>query len=1253
MKFFSRFKSFFHTKKGKPLKWLLYGLGGFSVLAVTILVTLHLLLRSGDFTQTLVTKVKPFLVPLGVEDLQVESFKLDAFHLLSIDNLKLRWRDHEMGLLKLSLGQVHIRYSLDEIFNNQLTVSQLAVKDISLKGNLNLTDTTKEEPKNTAPMSYSDIETLLQSPPLNIDAQNIDIQNIVLNLALSQGDITSKINHRLNQLHAEVIFNQNAFSGHYLLDIKNDDALVTAALPIDGAITTLSVNPGIQLSGRWGVSNANAQWSLSELKSKNEIFLKDITIVDNNGNNNDKIISGENIHLSYVSSFTPSHKTASSIEALFPLSMDSRLKLMLNNLKLHTYRLDDTHLSLKLSNALEMDSLLNLDQAFMPVEQYLFNLKQRLAVDDVAYITQSEIVKLNKLKSNVDALLSGKRDKTSTDASLKGHVNFKSTPVSYVFNDKEKKLKTQLKLSPDFDIKASVKTTVNNDFDADISQLLSASRFNIKPRVKINNLSLKENSKMLLGLDKTDAHISLFSDKSNIKTNVNLQLDAVQLQGLNKPFSQTTSININSDIALKALNLEMDAKINQQPLFETSLSVNNLPKTAQSHYQMTLNMPNSLRQIMPEMEEVYALGTFQTTINGDVNLLHEQGSLLNVDFTRPELLQIRSKGKIKLKPQTVPKNPVLAFKGPLTIGYNIEQNKDYALALIVDSQGIKAEPLLDYLPFNFSTKTRLDWPLSRMTTSGNLKVENENWFDYKIKLTNGIRKLKSIGAFNFQAKPGWKHYLDDFGELAEIGDVVARVNYDLTLNHDKKTVLELDPQHYEKYRLKLGIDTELEQKHAPKHALLYIKQPILTSSLLDWKQDEAKFKLDYKLPDVELPQTAKLALSGKMNLVANDGIAPTGVQLDQHLNQSRLALKDVLSEGYLDVGKMVTPLDMSFNVSGLNTEKLNLHELVLDAGQGIINLNAKGNATIDGNNVDMESLFVFSPITNMVAGNKISGAGRLSLPLRLAMLNGDQVSLSGKMNFEKFDFGFDTLKVDGINGGLAFEEELKVNGDQFSYSYLKQTDPFQRVDFGRIQPFVNTPSITIEQILVDDLTAGPMLANMALNQNLFRLQQFDVDLFNGKVAGQFYLDTTPGAWKIGVLSRMTGVDLREMFKNNPYIQDTAYSPVNMRMAFEFNVHKKLVEGQIDISKIKRDQLLQLLEVVDPDHVDTQIASLRSALGLAHPKQVKIEMQQGLMNIQVAINTLPAPIKITGIPLSAMLQQFSEDILEVEKQFPVQ
>ncbi|MDH5258060.1 MAG: hypothetical protein OEX07_08620, partial [Gammaproteobacteria bacterium] len=231
-------------------------------------------------------------------------------------------------------------------------------------------------------------------------------------------------------------------------------------------------------------------------------------------------------------------------------------------------------------------------------------------------------------------------------------------------------------------------------------------------------------------------------------------------------------------------------------------------------------------------------------------------------------------------------------------------------------------------------------------------------------------------------------------------------------------------------------------------------------------------------------------------------------------------------------------------------------------------------------------------------------------------------------------------------------EEFRIEKDSLSYSYLVQANPFQRVDYGRIQPFLDSPAITIQKIQAGEIEAGPLLANISLSQNLMRLHQFDVNLFAGHVVGQFYLDTSPSAWRVGVLSRMTGVDLRKMFPNNSYIQSTGYSPVNMRIAFEFDVHEKLVEGRIDISKIKQDQLLQLIELIDPDHIDTQLSSLRSALGLAHPESVQIEMARGLMNLEVALSALPKPVRVSGIPLSAMMQQFSEDLLQVEAQFPV-
>jgi hypothetical protein len=262
--------------------------------------------------------------------------------------------------------------------------------------------------------------------------------------------------------------------------------------------------------------------------------------------------------------------------------------------------------------------------------------------------------------------------------------------------------------------------------------------------------------------------------------------------------------------------------------------------------------------------------------------------------------------------------------------------------------------------------------------------------------------------------------------------------------------------------------------------------------------------------------------------------------------------------------------------------------------------------------------------------------------------------VGGEMQFNDLDAAVDDFQIKGLDGRLKLNEELLLTRKQrVKFRYLMQADPFQRVDFSRLQPYLDNPSLRIQKISIGDNSFGPALANISLNQNLLRLPRIDMDLLGGHLSGQFYFDASPGAWKIALLGRLSQLDPRQLLPDYAPTKNSELAPMNARVAMDFDLNQRLLEGRIDVTKISREQLLQLMDVIDPEHQDEQLAQVRTALRLAYPKSVSLDMKQGLMDMTVDISTLPKPIKVYGLPLTPLIQHFAGDTLDELGDLPLE
>jgi len=196
-------------------------------------------------------------------------------------------------------------------------------------------------------------------------------------------------------------------------------------------------------------------------------------------------------------------------------------------------------------------------------------------------------------------------------------------------------------------------------------------------------------------------------------------------------------------------------------------------------------------------------------------------------------------------------------------------------------------------------------------------------------------------------------------------------------------------------------------------------------------------------------------------------------------------------------------------------------------------------------------------------------------------------------------------------------------------------------------------NLSIERLQQDRYQAGPLHASLGLEQNLLRLQQFDLALYGGFITGQFYLDATPGRWKVGLLSRLSQVNLQPLLAENSAYKNSSQAPISARTALEFDLQRRLLEGRIDISDISREQLLQLLELFDPNYEDEQLAKIRAALQVAYPEWLALKMQKGLLDLELSLSLIPGTLRVQNLPLSPILQRFAGAALDKIEALPLQ
>lgn len=289
--------------------------------------------------------------------------------------------------------------------------------------------------------------------------------------------------------------------------------------------------------------------------------------------------------------------------------------------------------------------------------------------------------------------------------------------------------------------------------------------------------------------------------------------------------------------------------------------------------------------------------------------------------------------------------------------------------------------------------------------------------------------------------------------------------------------------------------------------------------------------------------------------------------------------------------------------------------------------------------------------------------GHFELPWSLAIYHGQQIHFEGLLNILNLSWSKSptrkspsSAKVEGISGKIPLNEQLIWNGESLKFAQLISQNPFERVDFERIQPMIHeSEQLFVKMMGFEEKTYGPLQGFFSLRQNMLYAHQFDLKLGSGKTYGEMYLDTNPSNVQFGILARMTGLDLVEilpqLYRPQHYrpqhdrnqaghgsSQDKApveIERVSGRSGMVVNLNNGSINGRIDVTEIGKQQLLTLINLVDPRYENLKMNRARFALKIAHPSFIQMSFQQGYMDMLFKLQgALNQDFEMRGIPISA-------------------
>jgi hypothetical protein len=198
----------------------------------------------------------------------------------------------------------------------------------------------------------------------------------------------------------------------------------------------------------------------------------------------------------------------------------------------------------------------------------------------------------------------------------------------------------------------------------------------------------------------------------------------------------------------------------------------------------------------------------------------------------------------------------------------------------------------------------------------------------------------------------------------------------------------------------------------------------------------------------------------------------------------------------------------------------------------------------------------------------------------------------------------------------------------------RRPNPYSALRFADQHPLFSRRSyLSIGRLVTPQLTLESFAGNLRVDHNLIAIDQMEMTVRGGHLAGQCLLDTDPKALRAKAVLRATG------------ILSTSGEPFDGNAALSVSLRDRSVDGRAEILRIGRRHLHDLLDLLDPYHATPAFNRVRQALAIGYPDRVKVTFDRGFANAHITFGGLASLLKVDdlrGIPLEPLIDKYVKE-----------
>ncbi|MEN9825737.1 MAG: hypothetical protein RI953_1482 [Pseudomonadota bacterium] len=498
-------------------------------------------------------------------------------------------------------------------------------------------------------------------------------------------------------------------------------------------------------------------------------------------------------------------------------------------------------------------------------------------------------------------------------------------------------------------------------------------------------------------------------------------------------------------------------------------------------------------------------------------------------------------------------------------------------------------------------------------------------------------------------------------QLGMLGGTGINAKWKIALPHKANTILKATIPPLPQLSADANVDAQIQFVEKPTTPLfekniLQIAGPLKSTIKARLARNQVTADVSFQIPKAGVPAFASVdsisgILSARSRLDLADGI-DLAVKADVGGVEPAKALG--LPE---EIGPYLKNIATQLNIQTDAKTRVDIRQGSVNTGKDKFIVNFKGGSDIKATNSRFEGQLAVKPPKvfryGIRAQDKVSLDGVVHVGWELTQKEQKSVRLAGEARLEGFSAQHQLGGLRNANGRIPFQQELElINFKSLKWSYLIQDNPFKRVDASKFVPLLDEDSLlVIEQLNALDKKFGPLRGRFSLKQNMLTIDKLDADIFEGVLAGQGFVDIQPSRLMAGLQGRVTKLNTA-LLAANP--EQAKPAPLSARLAMDVDLSKSLVEGRVDVTEIGKNQLLSMMDVLDPTGADPLLNKARLALAVGYPTYVGLQMLQGFLDLDVGIGGVVSQrFTIPHLPLTPIINAKTQDLVKTMREVPIQ